>query len=411
VKPAVFVLGGWQSDFAANWSREGRELYDAMQATVLEGLAAARIEPQAVEVAHVGNFAGELFCNQGHLGGLFAQVHPAFAGVPAARHEAACASGSIAVLAAAADIEAGRYGLAAVLGIEQMRNVPGELAARHIGAPAMWAGHECAEERFPWPHLFSRLEDEYERRYGLDRRYLAQIARLNFANARRNPNAQTRRWTLDAASFAEDDVGNPAVSGRIRKHDCGQITDGAALVVLASAERAREHAKANGIAFETLPRLLGWGHRTGPITYEQKIASSRDATYVFPHVRATVEDAFRRAELPGVEALDGVEVHDCFTIGEYMAIDHLGITPPGQSWRAIEARDLEIDGRIPVNPSGGLIGLGHPVGATGVRMVLDAARQVTGCAGDYQVPGARRFGTLNVGGSATTIVSFIIGRG
>jgi acetyl-CoA C-acetyltransferase len=411
MKEPVFILGGLQSDFAANWAREGREIFDAMQTTVLEGLEALHLEPAAIEVAHVGNFAGELFCNQGHLGGLFAQIHEAFVGIPTARHEAACASGSVAMLAAAADIEAGRYAVAAVLGIEQMRNVSGEIAASHIGAPAMWSGHECETERFPWPHLFSLLGDEYQERFGLEQQYLARIAQLNFANARANPNAQTRRWTFTERSFAEDDAANPKVAGRIRKQDCGQITDGAALLVLASAGHARDYARRNGIALETLPRILGWGHRTAPITYERKIAASRGSPYVFPVVRATIEDAFRRAGLPGVEALDGLEVHDCFTTTEYMAIDHFGITPPGQSWQAIESGDIEIGGRIPVNPSGGLIGLGHPVGATGVRMALDAAKQVTGAAGDYQVAGARHFGTLNIGGSCTTIVSFIIGRG
>jgi acetyl-CoA C-acetyltransferase len=93
-----------------------------------------------------------------------------------------------------------------------------------------------------------------------------------------------------------------------------------------------------------------------------------------------------------------------------MAIDHFGITPPGQSWQAIDNGDIEIGGRIPINPSGGLIGLGHPVGATGVRMLLDCHKQVTGTAGSYQVEDAKRFATLNVGGSATTTVSFIVGR-
>jgi acetyl-CoA C-acetyltransferase len=131
---------------------------------------------------------------------------------------------------------------------------------------------------------------------------------------------------------------------------------------------------------------------------------------VFPHVRAAILDAFRRASVADVTALDGIETHDCFTSTEYMAIDHFGITPPGESWRAVESGDIEKGGRIPVNPSGGLIGLGHPVGATGVRMVLDAQRQVTGTAGDCQVEGARRFATLNVGGSATTVISFVVAR-
>jgi acetyl-CoA C-acetyltransferase len=127
-------------------------------------------------------------------------------------------------------------------------------------------------------------------------------------------------------------------------------------------------------------------------------------------VREAIEDAWRRAGVAGTEALDGIETHDCFTTTEYMAIDHFGLTAPGESWRAVEAGDLAIGGRRPVNPSGGLIGGGHPVGATGVRMIYDCARQVTGTAGDYQVEGARTFQTLNVGGSCTTVVSFVVRR-
>jgi acetyl-CoA C-acetyltransferase len=404
----LYILGGWQTDFAANWAREGLELADGIRAVLEGGLAATGLAANEIETAHVGNFAGELFCGQGHLGGLVAAAHPDLAGVPAARHEGACASGSLALLAAAAELEAGRYGLAAVIGIEQMRNVPGDEAARLIGGPAMWAGHECPGVRFPWPHIFSLLGDEYERRYGLRREHLARIAEINFANARLNPNAQTRRWTFTPQSFAEHDGANPVIDGRIRKQDCGQITDGAAIVFLATEPVARAWSARHRRRPGELARLAGWGHRTAPITYAAKVAASRDHPYVFPWVRATIEDAFRRAGLTGVEAVDGIETHDCFTTTEYMAIDHFGITPPGESWKAIEAGDIEIGGRIPVNPSGGLIGLGHPVGATGVRMALDGYKQVTGQAGDCQVEGARRFATLNVGGSATTTVSFVI---
>jgi acetyl-CoA C-acetyltransferase len=406
----IYILGGWQTDFAINWAREGLEIGDGIRIALECALVAARLEARDIETAHVGNFAGELFCGQGHLGGLVAAARPDLAGVPASRHEGACASGSLALLAAAAELEAGRYGLAAVIGVEQMRNVPGDEAAKLIGGPAMWAGHECPGVRFPWPHIFSLLGDEYERRYGLRQEHLARIAEINFANARRNPNAQTRRWTFTPQSFADDDAANPVIDGRIRKQDCGQITDGAAVVFLATEPVARAYAARHGLDAGRLARIRGWGHRTAPIAYAEKIAASRDQPYVFPWLRATIEDAFRRAGLPGVEAVDGIETHDCFTTTEYMAIDHFGITPPGESWRAIESGDIEHGGRIPVNPSGGLIGLGHPVGATGVRMALDCYKQVTGQAGDYQVEGARTFATLNVGGSATTTVSLVVDR-
>jgi acetyl-CoA C-acetyltransferase len=406
----IYVLGGAQTDFSRNWAREGQELFDVVRQTAAAALQEAAVDAEQIETAHVGNFAAELFCRQGHLGGLVAAAHPSFAGLPCARHEAACASGSIAVLAATAELEAGRYGVALVLGVEQMRNVPGRTAAEYIGAPAMWSGHECADVEFPWPHQFGQLGDEYERRFGLRAEHLAAIARLNFENARRNPNAQTRGWKFGERSFAGDDEHNPVVDGRIRKHDCGQITDGAAAVILASPERAAEWARRRGLSLDTVPRLVGFGHRTAPISLAEKLAASADSPYVFPHVRGAIQDAFARAELPGVEALDAVEVHDCFTTTEYMAIDHLGITPPGQSWKAIEGGWIAPGGRIPVNPSGGLIGAGHPVGATGVRMLLDASRQVAGTAGDYQVEGARTAATLNIGGSATTTVTFIVGR-
>ena len=408
--PRIYLLGGAQTDFARNFAREGREIFDVIREVALAALEDSGVAPDEVDTAHVGNFTAELFCRQGHLGGLLAAADPALAGKPISRHEAACASGSIAALAASAELEAGRYGMALVVGVEQMRNVPGDTAAEYIGGPALWNGHECQGVRYPWPHQFGLLGDEYERRFGLRREHLAEIARLNFANAKRNPCAQTRGWRFEEASFAEDDAKNPVIDGRVRKHDCGQITDGAAAIVLASAERASAFAKSRGVPLERLPFVQGFGHRTAPISYAAKVEASRGGPYVFPHVRGTFGDALSRAKLPDVFALDAVEVHDCFTTTEYMAIDHLGITAPGESWKAIEEGVIAPGGRLPVNPSGGLIGLGHPVGATGVRMLLDAYKQVAGRAGECQVEGARRVGTLNIGGSATTTVSFVVAR-
>ena len=135
----VFILGGAQTDFSRNIEREGGDIFSLFKDVSEAAFAATNIEPKEVETAHVGNFVGELFANQGQLGGFFGHVHPDLAGVPASRHEAACASGSIAILAASAEIEAGRYDLALVLGIELMRNVPGQRAAEYLGTAA-WSG-------------------------------------------------------------------------------------------------------------------------------------------------------------------------------------------------------------------------------------------------------------------------------
>ena len=405
----VYILGGWQSDFSRNWAREGMDIADAFTQTVNEGLAAAALDAAEIETGHVGNFTAELFAGQGLLGGFFGLVDPKFDGLPTARHEAACASGSVAVLAATAEIEAGRYDLACVIGLEQMRNVPGKVAAEHLGAAA-WNGHEYGDAAFVWPRAFSDLAEEYDHRHGLKYEHLMRIAEINFGNAKRNPNAQTRNYSFSPESFTEDDEANPVVEGRTRKMDCGQVSDGAAVVFLASPARAAEYARKRGISLNNIPRISGWGHRSAPISYAQKIKASEGQPYIFPQVRRAIEDARTRAGVADVAQLDAVETHDCFTSTEYMAIDHLGLTAPGQSWQAIEDGSIEMGGRLPINPSGGLIGMGHPVGATGVRMLLDAYKQVSGTAGDYQVEGAKRMQTLNIGGSTTTTVSFIVER-
>lgn len=404
----VYILGGWQSDFKRNWAREGLEIGDGFAEALHGGLEAVGMAPGEIEVGHVGNFVGDLFSGQGQLGGFFAMAEPAFDGLPTSRHEAACASGSIALLAAMADIESGRYGTAAVLGLEMMRNVPGETGAAYLGAAA-WVGHEYQGARYVWPRAFSELTDEYDRRYGIDEAHLRRISQINFANAKLNPHAQTRDYVFNDASFAADHEANPVIEGRVRKSDCGQVTDGAAMVVLASAERAADYARRRGVPLESLPRIKGWGHRSGPISYQRKVEASAGRDYVFPQVKRAIDEARARAGL-SLEAIDAVETHDCFAMTEYMAIDHLGLTAPGESWKAIEAGDIEIGGRLPINPSGGLIGCGHPVGATGVRMALDAFRQTTGMAGGGQVEGARNVQTLNIGGSTTTTVSLVIGR-
>ena len=404
----VFILGGAQSDFARTIDREGGGMFELFRDVAEAAFTATGIEPKDVETAHVGNFVGELFAGQGQLGGFFGHVHEDLAGIPTSRHEAACASGSIAILAASAEIEAGRYGLALVLGIELMRNVPGQRAAEYLGSAA-WAGREAQEARYLWPFMFSNVAAEYEERFGLDRAHLRGISEINFSNAKKNPNSQTRGWKTDAPFFSDDDEANPPIEGSLRKADCGQVTDGAAAIFLASREVAERYAKRRGITLESIPRIKGWGHATAPLLYSTKVNASRGQPYVFPSVRKAMMDALGRAGMEDVYGCDGVEVHDCFSITEYMAIDHFGITPPGESWRAVEDGTIALGGKLPVNPSGGLIGLGHPVGATGVRMMLDSWRQVTGNAGDYQVEGAKNFATFNVGGSATTSVSFVVG--
>jgi acetyl-CoA acetyltransferase len=214
---SLWILGGYQSDFARNLTREDRDFAALIAEVVDHTLASAKVDATDIGVVHVANAFGEMFASQGHLGAMPATVCDELWDTPAARHEAACASGSVATLAAMADLRSGAYETALVVGIELEKTVPDPIT--------------------------------------------------------------------------DDDATNPITEGRLRRFDCSQMTDG---------------------------------------------------------------------------------------------------------------------GRMPINPSGGLIGGGHPVGASGVRMVVDGAKQVSGTAGDYQVEDAKTFGTLNFGGSTATTVSFVI---
>jgi acetyl-CoA C-acetyltransferase len=341
-----------------------------MREGVLGALEATNVDPKDVEVGHVGNFAAELYCKQGHLGAFFVEVDPIFSGLPTARHEAACASGSIAILAALAEIQAGWYDLSCVVGIEQMKTVAPAEGGDYLGTAA-WYEQEAKGVEFPFPKLFGRLGDEYDKRYGLKDEYLAGISTINYANAKLNPVAQTRTWYMNKNHACARDDFNAQIGGRIRVADCSQVTDGSAVMFLASRKYAEKYAKARGISVDSIPRLKGWGHHTSRLRFVDKVEESKNSEYVLPHVRSTITDAWRRAGIADVNGIQGIETHDCFTTSEYMAIDHFGITKPGESWKAVEEGWLEIGGKHPINASGGLIGAGHPVGCTGVRQLLD----------------------------------------
>ena len=405
----IYVLGGFQTDFARNWTKENKHIVAMIREGVLGGLESTGLEPKDIEVGHVGNFAAELYAMQGHLGAFLLDVDPALSGLPTARHEAACASGSIALLAASAEIEAGRYDLAMVVGVEQMKTVDPKRGGDFLGTAA-WYDREAKGVEFPFPKLFGRLGDEYDKRFGLKDEHLAHISAVNYSNAKRNPLAQTRNWYMTEEHANANDKFNSVIGGRIKISDCSQVTDGCVALFLASEKAAAAYAKKRGIKLESIPKLMGWGHRTAPIEFDTKVAESKDNPYVLPHTRQAITDAFRRAGVKDVWGVQAIETHDCFTTSEYMAIDHFGLTKPGESWKAVEDGTIELGGKLPINPSGGLIGAGHPVGATGCRQVLDAFKQVTGDAGEYQVEGAKRVATLNIGGSGTTSVCFVVGN-
>jgi acetyl-CoA C-acetyltransferase len=239
-------------------------------------------------------------------------------------------------------------------------------------------------------------------------RQLALVAVKNYAHARLNPCAQMRDRQLTLAQAMTESSDNARIAPPLKTCDCSQITDGSAALLLCSERFAARIAKARRV------RLLGFGHTTDHLQLDRKDAP------VFSIARASAAKAYAMAGLSPRD-IDAADVHDCFSISEIIATEIIGLAETGEGTKLLERGATMLpavrDGlgipaparSIPVNPGGGLIGDGHPVGATGVRQVVEAYQQLTGRAGARQVAGAKRYLTFNMGGTVTTNVTMIWG--
>lgn len=400
----VHVIGASRSDFKRNLRKEGLALSDVIVETGRAALADARVEPGDVGAGVVGNFAAGLYTRQLHLGALLVGIDGALRGIPTLHTEAACASGSIAVLTAAQWIAAGLHDLVLVVGAEQQKTMSPAEGSDVLAAAADWQAERPQYGEHMMPKMFARIAAAYAARHGLSDGDLAGVVVKNHAHARRNPLAQRRDAAMTTAMALEACEANPRFAPPLKVSDCSQITDGAAAVVLASDRFARRG--------RTLA-LLGWGHTTDRLRLDDKDVPA------FPLVRRAADRAYAMAGVqPG--DLDAAEVHDCFSISELVAYEALGWAEPGGAAALVASGATALPQvraeaglgerpvrSMPVNTGGGLIADGHPVGATGVRQVAEVFAQGCGEAGERQVEGARTFMTFNMGGSMTTNVAMI----
>lgn len=312
---------------------------------------------------------------------------------PAVRLENACASGAAAIYAACDAIEAGRARIALVIGAEKMTAVQGSDVTRILGNCA-YSG-EAGSPPGGFPGIFGAIAQDYFNMHGDHSATLAQIAAKNHANGVRNPWAHMRT-DLGFAFCNTVSERNPLIAPPLRKTDCSLVSDGAAALILASDDAAAE-----------FPLAVSLRSRVQVNDY---LPLQRRRVVEFEGPRRAWQLALQEAGC-ALENLSLAEVHDCFTIAELLSYEAMGLAPRGQGHRLLEEGVVMRDGRLPVNPSGGLKAKGHPIGATGVSMHAIAAMQLTGQAGEMQIPDATLAGVFNMGGSAVASYVSILERG
>jgi acetyl-CoA C-acetyltransferase len=351
----------------------------------------AGIDAGDVDGAFVGVFNGG-FSAQDFFASLLLNSVPELRFKPTTRYENACATGSAALHGAMDFLAAGRGRFALVVGAEKMTATPGP----RIGEILLSASYRREEAGIEagFAGVFGRIAESYFQRHGDQSDALAAIAAKNHRNGVANPYAQMRR-DLGFDFCRTESPKNPFVAGPLKRTDCSLVSDGAAALVLATGDAARGLAKS--------VRIRAVSQATDPMPI-----SARDILR-FEGARAAWGRALAAADLT-LGDLDFVETHDCFTIAELIEYEAMGLTPEGQGARAILEGWTMKEGRLPVNPSGGLKAKGHPIGATGVSMHVLAAMQLTGTAGEMQLPRAERAGVFNMGGAAVANYCSILER-
>ena len=392
-----FVIKG-HPDFG---QRDNPTLEDHMVSVVRQLLADDRIDPSLIQRGYVGNFAGELFSNQGFLGAMLARAEARLAGIGCARVEAACASGGVGIVGAVEAIQAG-LDVVLVVGAEVQTTVRAREGADYLARASHYATERSIDD-FTFPALLARRAKAYKAAYGLTDRDLAHFSVKAYANANRNPLAHmhTVKMTLEQAATASDAnpnfLQNPDLKPHLKMSDCSQVSDGAAAVVLASEAGVRKL----GRVLSQCVKVRSYGFCTNPL------GQVKDLLRLDTTAAATAE-AMRDGGLTPQD-VQVAEVHDCFTIAELLMYEAIGWAEQGKGIDLLLSGRTSLEGDIPVNPGGGLVGFGHPVGATGVKQAAEIYRQMKGLCGEYQIQREVHTGlTANMGGDDRTVVALVL---
>ncbi len=384
----VAIIGVGTTQFGELWEKSLRDI--AVEAGV-KAIEDAGISGDEIEALYGGNMSAGRFIEQEHIGALIAD-YAGLAGlhIAATRAEAACASGALALHLAVLSVASGWYDLVIAAGVEKMTDVESDVADDLLASSvdSKWEAIYGAT----LPALFAQIARTHMEKYHTTREQMAKVAVKNHANAVHNPYAQYQR-----AITLESVLASPIVADPLHMLDCSSIADGAAAVVLCAAEKVKQYTdspvyvKASAQACDTIS------------LHDRRDLTTMDAT-VF-----AAKKAYQMASLDP-SRIDLAEVHDSYTIAELLAIEDLGFCTKGDGGVTTEEGETEIGGRIPVNPSGGLKACGHPLGATGIRQIVEIVQQLRGEAGKRQVPNAEVGLTHNIGGTGGTAVVHILSR-
>jgi acetyl-CoA C-acetyltransferase len=359
---------------------EGEDPESLIVRVASDAIADAGVAPADIDAIYLGFYNGG-FSAQDFGASLILQADDALRFKPATRIENACATGSAAMHQAVNYLDAKRGRLVLVVGVEKMTDTPGP----EIGGILMKASYlkEEGEIEGGFAGVFGRITQQYFQKYGDQSEALARIAAKNHKNGCDNPNAHIRKdLGYDFCRTVSDR--NPLVAGPLKRTDCSMVSDGAAAAVLADMDTALAMPKS--VVFRAIHQVNDF-----------LPMSRRDMTFLEGAARAWA-GALEKGGIT-LDDLSLVETHDCFTTAELMEYEAMGLAEPGQGARVILEGITEKDGRLPVNPSGGLKSKGHPIGATGVSMHVLCAMQLRGQAGDMQIKGAKLAGLFNMGGA------------
>jgi len=380
----VAIIGVGMTKWGELWEKSLRTIFVE---TALLAMDDAGVDH--LDSIYVGSMSSGLFVGQEHIASLLADYLGQIP-VPATRIESACASGGLALRAGFIEVASGLSDIVLVGGVEKMTDLSGYEATYALGTAAdqEYEGYHG----ITFPGLYALIARAHMEKYGTTREQLAMVAVKNHNNGSKNPLAQ-----FPMKITVEDVLNSVLVADPLRVLDCSPITDGAAAAILCPLELARKMKK-------PVIKIIGSGHATDTIA----LNSRRDLTWI----QSTYEAARRAYAMADKkpEDIDFVEVHDCFTIAEICVLEALGLVERGKGGRAVEEGYTSLEGKIPVNTSGGLKAKGHPVGATGVAQVVEVVKQLREEAGERQVKNARIGMTQNMGGSGGSSVVHIFER-